>query len=364
MTTPVTEPAAAAPATPSSPIPASPRRAAHPAATHPRVAHPTAAVPRAPGLHAAHPRAARLRATRLRTPRPRTAPGAVLAVVAMSCVGSQVAVSAWLTDAPLFTSQALRYVIASALVLVVVRVAGLRVPRPRGAEWAWLAGVALSGLVLFNVGVVRGVAHAEPAVVGVAVAAVPVVLALAGPLAARRRPAGLVVAGAVLVTLGAVLVQGGGRTDAAGIGWALLVLACECGFTLLAVPVLARLGALGVSVHAIWMAAAGLGVLGLVTEGPGAILTLGPGELLAIGYIAVVVTVIGFLSWYTAVGRLGAGRAGLFTGVVPLVATAGGVLLGGPPPGPVVWAGVAVVVAGVVVGLRPRPGSAAAPSDT
>ena len=69
------------------------------------------------------------------------------------------------------------------------RATGRRLPRPRGREWWWLCGVALTGLVLFNVGVVRGVAHVEPAVIGVAVAAVPLVLAVAGPLAAGRRPA-------------------------------------------------------------------------------------------------------------------------------------------------------------------------------
>jgi drug/metabolite transporter (DMT)-like permease len=273
----------------------------------------------------------------------------------MVLVGSQVAVSSVLADAPLFAVQALRYTLAALGLLVVLRVTGRAVPVPRGREWAWLAGVALSGLVLFNVGVVRGVAHAEPAVIGVAVAAVPVLLAFGGPLLlGRTRPTPSVVAAAVVVTVGAVLVTGSGRTDAAGIGYALLTLVCEAGFTLLAVPVLRRLGPYGVSLHAVWIAAAALWGLSLATEGWDAVLTLRPEHLPAMLHLALGVTVVAFLLWYTAVGRIGPGRAGLFTGMVPVASAVGGVLLGGPVPGPAVWLGVAVVVVGVVLGMRTR----------
>ena len=188
--------------------------------------------------------------------------------------------------------------------------------------------------------------------IGVAVAMVPLVLAVAGPLAAGKRPAAGVVVGAAVVTAGAVLVQGGGRTDLPGIGWAVLVMVCEVGFTLFAVPVLGRLGAWGVSFHAVWLAAAGLAVLGVLVEGPAAVLDLGAGDLLAAVHLAVVVTVIAFLLWYSAVTRIGAGRAGLFTGVVPVAAAAGGVLLGGAMPSAPVWAGTAVVAVGLALGLR------------
>ncbi|WP_454852842.1 DMT family transporter [Promicromonospora soli] len=289
--------------------------------------------------------------------------GPLFAALGMALVGSQVAVSGVLADAPLFAVQALRYTLAALGLLVVLRATGRAVPVPRGREWVWLGGVALSGLVLFNVGVVRGVAHAEPAVIGVAVAAVPVLLALGGPLLGRTRPAPAVVAAAVVVTLGAVLVTGGGRTDAAGLGYALLTLVCEAGFTLLAVPVLRRLGPHGVSLHAVWIAAVALWGLSLVTEGPGAVGTLRAEHVPAMLHLALGVTVVAFLLWYTAVGRIGPGRAGLFTGVVPVASAVGGVLLGGPVPGPIVWLGVGVVVVGVVLGMRTGLEAAQAPGD-
>ena len=281
--------------------------------------------------------------------------GAVLAAAAMTCVGSSVAVSTTITDAPLFTLQAVRYALAAALLAVLAGVTRVRVPRPRGWEWAWLAGVASTGLVLFNVAVVRGVAHAEPAVIGVAVAAVPLVLAVAGPLAARARRAPAVVAGAAVVSAGAALVAGAGHTDLVGLAWAVTVLACEVAFTLLAVPVLGRLGPWAVSLHAVWLAAVALAVLGGLVEGPNAVRRLDAGDLLAAAHLAVVVTALAFLLWYTAVARIGADRAGLFTGVAPVAAAVGGVLLGGPLPAAPVWVGIALVAAGLALGLGARP---------
>jgi drug/metabolite transporter (DMT)-like permease len=277
--------------------------------------------------------------------------GSVLAAAAMTCVGSSVAVSSTITGAPLFTLQAVRYAFAAVLLVVLARATGRRLPRPHGWEWAWLGGIALTGLVIFNIGVVRGTAHAEPAVIGVAVAAVPLVLALAGPLVGGTRPSAAVVAGAAVVSVGAALVSGGGRTDLAGLGWAAVVLAGEVAFTLLAVPVLGRLGPWAVALHTVWIAAAMLAVLAVVVEGPAAVATLDAGDLLAAAHLAVVVTALAFVLWYTAVTRLGADRAGLFTGVVPVAAAAGGVLLGAPIPAPVVWAGMGLVAAGLVVGL-------------
>jgi drug/metabolite transporter (DMT)-like permease len=199
--------------------------------------------------------------------------------------------------------------------------------------------------------VVRGTAHAKPAVIGVAVAAVPLVLALAGPLVGGTRPSAAVVAGAAVVSVGAALVSGGGRTDLAGLGWAAVVLAGEVAFTLLAVPVLGRLGPWAVALHTVWIAAVMLAVLAVVVEGPAAVVTLDAGDLLAAAHLAVVVTALAFVLWYTAVTRLGADRAGLFTGVVPVAAAAGGVLLGASIPAPVVWAGMGLVAAGLVIGL-------------
>lgn len=282
----------------------------------------------------------------------------------MALVGSSVTVSRSLVHAPLFGVQAVRYTAAALLLFGLARVARARITAPRGREWLWLAGVAATGLVLFNVAVVRGVAHAEPAVIAVAVASVPILLGLIGPLLEGRRPSRRVLLAAPVVVAGAVLVEGAGRTDAAGVGWAALALGCEAGFTLLAVPVLRRHGAWGVSLHAVWMGAVMLAVLTVCVEGPQGLVSVSPRQWAAAGYLAVMVTAVAFLLWYRTVAAVGSGRAGLLTGVAPLAAAGAGAVTGGGVPGPAVWLGLAVVVAGLAAGLLPErvaSGSPAAP---
>lgn len=273
---------------------------------------------------------------------------------AMVCVGGSVAVSAVLTEAPLFTAQAVRYAAACLLLLAFARTFGRRLTRPRGTEWLWLTGVAATGLVVFNIALVEGVQHAEPAVLGVAVACVPLVLALVGPLLEGGRPSPVVLAAALVVTCGAALVQGVGRSDVTGLAWAVVVLCCEASFTLLAVPVLRRHGPWGVSVHTTWLAAVIFAGLGVAGEGPTAAAELRMQDLLAVGYLAVAVTAVAFVLWYSSVGALGGSRAGLLTGVAPVAAAAAGIALGAPAPRPLVWVGIAVIICGLALGL---PGS-------
>lgn len=273
----------------------------------------------------------------------------------MMLVGGSVTVSHSLVDAPLFTTQAIRYVAATGILLLFARIAGARVVRPRGREWLWLAGLAITGLVLFNVAVVRGVAHAEPAVIAVAVACVPVVLGLVGPVLERRHPSRRVLLAAPVVMLGAILVEGTGRTDAVGLAWAALALACEAAFTLLAVPVLPRHTPWGVSVHATWMGGALLAVLGLTREGPSAARQLTATQWAAVAYLALMVTAVAFVLWYSTVRSAGSARAGLLTGIAPLTATLVATTSGTGTPHPSVWLGIAVVITGLLAGLRQRP---------
>lgn len=272
----------------------------------------------------------------------------------MTFVGGSVAVSGMLADAPLHTAQAMRYAAACCLLVVWARMTGRTLHRPRGAEWLWLLGVAVSGLVVFNLALVHGSLHAEPAVLAVAVACVPVALAAIGPLLEGRGPRTRVLAAAVVVSTGAIVVEGFGRTDAVGLAWAVTVFVCEAGFTLLAVPVLGRQGPVGVSVHSTWIAAAIFAVLALRFEGVSAATTFDLGDLLAIAYLAMGVTALAFILWYSCVHALGTGRAGLLTGVAPIAAAAIGVPVTGDIPGPAVWAGVALIAFGLGFGLSPE----------
>jgi len=271
--------------------------------------------------------------------------------VAMCLLGASVGVSRTLTSAPLFSAQAVRYVVAGLVLSVMAKRAGVAVVRPRGTEWWWLLGIAAVGLVLFNVAIVRGLDHAEPAVIAVAVACVPVVLGVVGPLLERRAPSRRILIAALVVTAGGALVEGTGRTDAVGLLWAAVVLACEACFTLLAVPVLPRHGAWGVSVHSVWIGAIMFAALGCVTEGPGSLARITASQWAALGYLALMVTAVAFICWYSTVAALGPGAAGVLTGIAPVAAALTGVVLDGRAPAGSVWLGMLVVFCGLAVGL-------------
>jgi drug/metabolite transporter (DMT)-like permease len=277
--------------------------------------------------------------------------GVVAAAAAMTAVGSGVTVSASLTDYPLFTAQTIRYGLAALILGGGIRATGRRLARPAAADWVWLVALAATGLALFNVAIVRAVDRAEPAAVAVIVSAVPVVLLGGDALRRRQLPSSAAIAGALLVVVGAAVVHGGGRTSTAGMAWSLVALICEASFTLLAVPVLARLGPLSVSAHACWIATILLAITAVAVDGADMLPRPDIGELLAITHLAVVLTAVAFVLWYRAVERLGAGTAGLFAGLIPVAAAVVGVVPGLTTITVTVLGGSTLVGVGIAIGI-------------
>jgi drug/metabolite transporter (DMT)-like permease len=194
----------------------------------------------------------------------------------------------------------------------------------------------------------------DPGGVGVVVGTVPVLLAVAGPLQERRPIEARVLLAAIVVAAGAALVQGaGGHTTPAGLAAALGALACEAAFSLLAAPLLPRLGPVGVSTWAVALAAPQFLLVAALTESPE---QPGADEALGLAWLAVVVTAGGFVLWYTAVTTLGVARAGLFSGVLPVSALVCSAVLGGSQLTLTRLLGVLVVAAGISLGvLRAQP---------
>jgi drug/metabolite transporter (DMT)-like permease len=278
-----------------------------------------------------------------------TTRGSLLAALALALVGSLVAAADLVEGYPLSTGQALRYAAAGAVLLVIARG---RLPRLDRREALGLVALAATGLVLFNLFVIEGVRETDPATVGVIVGCVPVVLAIAGPLLERRPLSGRVIVAAFVVAAGAAGVQwAGGGVTPAGLLLALGALGCEAAFSLLAVPHLKRLGALAVSTYACLFAVPMLALWSLLAEGP-TLPVPDAGQAAALAYLAVGVTVLGFVSWYTAVGLLGVDKAGLFSGVLPVSALVFSAALGVAELSPGRLGAVAVVALGVTLGVR------------
>lgn len=279
--------------------------------------------------------------------------GALGAATAMFCVGTLTGVSPALHHYPVYGGQAVRYLVGAVLLLVVAQVVGGGLLRPTRREAVFLFLLAATGLTAFNVLIVESTRFADPSTVGTVVAAVPIVLALVGPAVERRGPAPRVLVAAVVVVAGVAVTSGFGGGTPLGLLLAFGALACEAGFSLLALPVLGRLGAIRVSAYSAALAVPQLVVIGLVVDGADVVRVPTGSEALALAYLAVVVTVFAFLCWYASLPRLGADKAGLFAGFLPIGAIVSGVLLGTGQPRLADLLGVGLVLVGLAVGLRP-----------
>ncbi|MGC9542253.1 EamA family transporter [Streptomyces sp. UG1] len=284
-----------------------------------------------------------------------TARGALLTALACVLVGGSFTANSLLGDYPYAGGQFLRYGLACLLLLPLVGPdarARLRALAPR--QWARLALLAAVGMVGFNLAVIAAERTAEPAVPGVFVGCAPVVVAVLVPLLERRRPRRTVLSGAWLVVLGACAVQGWGRTDAAGIAFSVCALAGEVGFAVLAVPVLRPLGPRLLSATVCGIAAVESAAAGVLIDGGAWLRRPDATETAALLWQAVIVTVIGFVCWYMGMQRLGAERATLFSGLIPVAAACTAPLVGTGSYGIPQAVGSALVGAGVVLGCRAR----------
>ncbi|MDL2078096.1 DMT family transporter [Streptomyces sp. GXMU-J15] len=280
-----------------------------------------------------------------------TTRGALLAALACVLVGGSFTANSVLGDYPYAGGQFLRYGLACLLLVPLAgRGATARLRALTARQWIRLALLAAVGMVGFNLAVIAAERSAEPAVPGVLVGCAPVVVAVMVPMLDGRRPQRVVLYGASLVALGALTVQGWGRTDATGIAFSVCALAGEVGFAVLAVPVVRPLGPRLLSATVCGLAAAESALVSLAVDGTAGLRRLDGTEAAALLWQAVIVTVIGFVCWYMAMQRIGAERATLFSGLIPVAAACTAPLVGTGSYGAAQAVGSALVGAGVAVG--------------
>jgi len=287
--------------------------------------------------------------------------GAVLAAGSVLLVGGSVAASRLLDAYPVFGGQGVRYLVAGLLLAAWARLGHKRLPRPTGREWAWLAGLAVIGLAGCSVLLIEAARAADPASVGVVIGAAPMVIVIAAAVAAGSRPTRRVLLAAAVVTAGSAAAQFGGATgptwSAAGLLWPAGALGGVVGTSLLAAPVLGRLGALAVTVYSCGLAGLLLLAAAVVSSAGGSPILRMPTatELAALAYLAVVVTAVVFIAWYGAMERLGMDRTGLFNGLVPVTSLGAVALTGTGTITLFRFLAALVVLAGVILGLGGAP---------
>lgn len=283
----------------------------------------------------------------MRNGRTAIAAGAMSSVI----VGASVPVTGMLQAYPLLTGQAMRYALGGVALLGWIWLRGGRLPVPGRRDWPALVALVATGMLGFNACVLYAQRYAEPGFVAAVLGASPLVLALVAPLLAGRKPAVAAVAGAVAVVGGVVVLSGGGSWHGPGLLLALLTMAGEASFTLFAVGVVRRMGGLAVATWCCLIAAVTGAALGTVVGG-WQVPTVREGVALAV--LGVVLTAVAFGLWYFAVAQLGADRAGVLIGLMPVAGLVASVALGAQALTAVALAGAVAVAAGCVIGLRGR----------
>ena len=276
--------------------------------------------------------------------------GGVLATV---LVGVSVPVTGLLAHYPVLSGQAIRYGISALALYAVLRCGGRPLPRPGWRDLLGIAGMVGPGMLGFNAAVLTAQRYAEPGFITAMLGGAPLLLASIVPLAQRRRPAPSVLVGAAGAVVGVVVLSGGGSWHGPGLVLSMLILVGEVLFTLSGMGVTARLGVVETCVWACLFASVVGAVLGSALGGAAAWPMPTTTEAVAL-FVLGVITAVAFGVWYACVSVLGADRAGVLTGVIPVSGLVASVMLGAQPLTILGVAGTALVAVGCAIGLRRR----------
>lgn len=274
-------------------------------------------------------------------------PPVVLGATATALVGSSVPVTGLLAGYPVLSGQAIRYAIGAIALYAWLRHSGRQLPGIGVRDLLGLVGMVGPGMLGFNAAILTAQRYAEPGFVAAMIGISPLALALVG---GRRRPA--IVIGAAVVTAGVVVLSGGGSWHGPGLLLSALPPIGEVLFTVSGAGVVRRLGVLETCVLACAMAAVSGAVLGTVQYGSLAWPAPTGVEIVALLVLGVLVTAVAFGAWYSCVSALGAGRAGVLVGLMPVAGFVTSVSLGAQPVTLTGVCGTLLVGAGCATALR------------
>jgi drug/metabolite transporter (DMT)-like permease len=253
----------------------------------------------------------------------------------------------------------LRFALASALLLGLIRLKEGRLPRLSIGQLPLVLLLGLTGIFAYNVLFFKGLRLIEASRAALIVATCPAFIALASVVFLREKLIGPQVIGIPLSILGAAVVISKGdlhRIAAGGIGpGELFIVGCVLSwavYSLVGKVVLRRLSPLASVSYSSLAGAAALALPALSEDLPRTFGHISALDWTSIVYLAVFGTVLGFVWFYEGIRVIGATRAGLFINFVPISAVVLAFFLLGEP---VTWSlalGAALVLSGVYMTNR------------
>lgn len=259
-------------------------------------------------------------------------------------------------DTPLYGG-ALRALPAGLLLLALTR------RLPRGAWWWRAVVLGTLNMGAFFVLIYVAAQRLPTSIAASVMATSPVVLMLAAWLLLGERPRAVGLAGAGIGLAGvSLLVAAGGDVDTFGVVASVAAMVMSSAGYVLAKRWTATADVLAVTAWQLLAGGATLLPLAVLIEGPPPAVDV-PTRL-ALAYVAVVATAVAFVAWFTGLRHLSAGEVGLIGLLNPVT----GALLGTIVAGEVLTlrqcGGLALVLAGVVLGGRARRVDAGHPATS
>lgn len=281
----------------------------------------------------------------------------VYLAVAFSWAGGWIAGKYGVSEVPPLELSATRFTIAALLLVAIARVT--RVPLPmRGFGLVVLA--AAFGVLGYNALVFVGLTMAPASDAALIVPTMaPVLTAVFATSIGERLTAGKVV-GLLISSLGAAIVILAGALGESQVSRErligdLLVLggaACWAGYATVGSVAMRDRSPLALVAQSAGVGAVMLFPLGFLERGYADVPTWSPGAWVATGYLVVFATIVGFVLFYWAVRRFGAGLGAMVTYLVPIATLVLAAILLGERPQPLQLVGGAVILIGLQIATR------------
>ncbi|WP_419710347.1 DMT family transporter [Pseudomonas sp. NFX224] len=286
-----------------------------------------------------------------------------LAAVTMIWGGTFVA-GRFLADglSPLFAAS-LRFLLASAALLLFLLLTRVPLARPSPREWLQLALLGFFGIFFYNICFFYGLHYINASRASLIVALNPAVIGLASWWLFKERLSRGKVVGIAICIAGASLVIVSrnpqllaGNADA----WIgdLLILGCVLGwgvYSLLSRELNHSLGPLQTVTYSIllgtlmlWLTSAVRGELD-----PTALASLGPQQWLSLMYLGVLGSALAYIGYYDGIRKIGATRSGVFIALNPLTAVILGALLLGEQLSLAMYLGGGLILLGIFLCNKP-----------
>jgi drug/metabolite transporter (DMT)-like permease len=261
-------------------------------------------------------------------------------------------------DLPIFLACGVRFIAAASIALPLLWLRGESLFGIAPRDHRLLFAQALPGVFLFPVLLFEGLKTADGSAAGVVLGTMPAVVAVLALVLLGERPALRVWLGIALAIAAMILLQtqkAPGSSDASSWG-VMLVLAAviaEAFYTVFARSLGGRVSPVVIS--------AWLSLFGLITFAPFALVDAARIDLASVSwtswasavYYGIFPSVISFLLFYSAIRRIEAAKAGIFTSLMPLTAIVLSIAMLGESLSTAIIAGATLVFAAIALILLP-----------